>query len=198
MHIKISPIARILFGVTLLSGCTTLSAETRIPSALRASEFNDVASQYMERPTFAAVQSFSDGNTALKVEVDEYGTGYDPNLKIVTDHVTYFDKRYVATYLPLIDKYLEWESLAVQRGDLIDRQIGEAKTWGVGGDIDLRFSIFSSGPTDHLLMIKRCPFGTCVDKWLSLSKANAIFLRALLVDFGSGKVGQSNVDAIYK
>lgn len=181
----------------LLAACTTLSAETRIPSTLQASEFNDVASQYMARPTHLSVQSFSDGNVALQVLVDEYGTGYDPTLKTTTQHVTYFDKRYVAVYLPLIDKYLEWEALAAQRGDLIERQLGVAKTWGVGGDIELRFGIYSPSTSQHLLIVERCAFGTCVDKALHLTRPNATILRGLLVDFAADKIGHAATDSVY-
>lgn len=184
--------------VALTTACTTLSAETRIPSNIRASEFNDTASQYMERPTFVSVQSFSDGNIALQVLVDEYGTGYDPALGTTTQHVTYFDKRYVADYLPLIDKYFEWEALAAERGDLIDHDIGTAKTWGVGGDIDLKFGIYSPKTSQHLLTVERCAFGTCVSKMLNLTRSNALALRSLLVDFAAGKVGQAATDSVYK
>lgn len=189
-----------IFGLALvaLAGCTTVKDETRIPSNLSASEFNDVASQYMERPTFVAVQSFSDGRTALRVEMDEYGTGYDPTLKIVTPHVTYFDKRFVAEYLPLIDKYLEWEALAAQRGDLIERPIGEAKSQGAGAEVTLKFGIYSSSSATHLLVIETCVIGTCSGKSLSVTRPNAFTLKTLLADFASGKVDQENIDSIYK
>ena len=182
----------------LTTACTTLSAETRIPSALQASEFNDVASQYMDRPTFVSVQSFSDGNIALQVLVDEYGTGYDPALRTTIPNATYFDKRYIADYLPLIDKYLEWETLAAGRGDLIDRQVGVAKTWGVGGDIELRFGIYSSKTSQHLLIVERCAFGTCIDKALYLTRSNASALRRLLVDFSADKIGHVDTQSVYK
>jgi hypothetical protein len=188
----------VLAATLLAAGCTTLAATTRLSSALRASEFNTVASAYMERPTFVSLESFSDKNTALKVEMDEYGTGYDPLLKIATPHATYFDKRYVADYLALIDKYFEWEALAAQRGDLIERDVGGAKTWGVGGDIDLRFSIFSSSSANHLLVIERCAFGTCVDKALNLTRPNAAILRTLLTDFADGGIAPAELDSVYK
>jgi hypothetical protein len=182
----------------LATACTTLSSETRIPSTLQASEFNDTASQYMERPTFVSVQSFSDGNIALQVLVDEYGTGYDPALGITTPHTTFFDKRYVADYLPLFDKYSEWEALAAERGDLIDREIGTAKTWGVGGDIELRFGIYSPKTSQHLLTVERCAFGTCVNKALNLTRSNASALRSLLVDFAAGRIGHVDTQGVYK
>ena len=183
--------------MALTSACTTLSAETRISSTLVASEFNDVGSHYMERPTFISVQSFSDGNTALKVLMNEYGTGYDPLLKMQTEHATYFDLRYVADYLPLIDKYFEWEALAAERGDLVERQIGSANSWGAAGVIELRFAIYSASTAQRLLVIERCAFGTCVDKALHLTKSNASILRGLLVDFAAGRVAHVNADSIY-
>lgn len=181
-----------------VTACTTLSSESRVASPLRASEFNDVASQYMERPTFVAVQAFSDGNVALKVRVDEYGTGYDPQLGVATEHATFFDKRYVANYLPFIDKYLEWEAQASQRGDQIEKEIGTAKTWGSAGDIDLRFKFYSASPERHFLIVERCAFGTCLGKTLDLSKENATVLRKLLVDFAAGKVGLTDASSAYQ
>lgn len=183
-------------GVVLLAACTTMGAETRIASALQASEFNDVGSQYMARPTFVSIQEFSDGDASLKVEMDEYGSGYNPLLGVNTPHVTYFGKKYVAGYLPLIDKYLEWETLASQRGDLTERTIGETKTRAGGGEMDLRFRFFSSGQSNHILIIEQCAFGTCVDKALHLNRPNAVILRSLLVDFASGKIAPTNLDGI--
>lgn len=186
-------------GVAVLAvACTTVAAETRISSPLQASEFNDIASQYMQRPTFVSVQKLSDGKVALKVQMDEYGTGYDPLLGAATEHATFFDSRFVASYLALIDKYLEWEALASGRGDLIEKEIGAAKTWGNAGDIDLKFSIYSSKTSQHLLVIERCAFGTCIDKALYLTKPNAQALRGLLVDFAAGKVGLSTTESVYK
>ena len=152
----------------------------------------------MERPTFVSIQSFSDRNTALKVEMDEYGTGYDPALKIVTPHLKYFDKRFVANYLPLIDKYLEWDALATERGDQIERDIGKAQTWGNGAEVTLDFSIYSGSAGSNYLTIKSCAVGTCGDKHLMLTRTNAIVLRKLLADFGSGTIGLQNLDGVYK
>ncbi len=188
----------VAFAAVLIAGCTTVAEQTRVASALRASEFNGVASQYMERPTFVSVQTFSDKNTAMAVEMDEYGTGYDPNLNAVTPHITYFDKRYVANYLPLIDKYLEWETLATQRGDLIEREIGNAKTWGNGMEVSLKYGIYSGAQGNNLLTIERCAVGSCSDKFLVLTRPNAVILRELLVDFEAGKVGLQSLDSVYK
>lgn len=186
-------------GVALFAvACTAVAAETRISSMLQASEFNDLASQYMQRPTFVSIQKFSDGKVALKVLMDEYGTGYDPLLGAATEHATLFDSRFVSSYLTLIDKYLEWEALAKERRDLIEKEIGVAKTWGNASDIDLKFSIYSSKTSEHLLVIERCAFGTCVDKALYFTRPNAQALRSLLSDFAEGRVGLSTVDSIYK
>lgn len=197
MLTKAGTLSVVALAVALLSGCASVAAETRISSALSASEYNDVASRYMERPTFVSIQEFSDGETSLRVEMDEYGDGYDPNLKITTPHYTFFAKKNVPAYLALIDKYLEWEVLASQRGDLIERLIGEAKTRAGGGEMNLKFEFFSSGAANHMLILSLCAFGTCVDE-TGFTKSNVIILRGLLVDFESGKVGQKNLDGVYK
>lgn len=134
---------------------------------------------------------------ALKIEMDEYGTGFDARYGAVVPHTTYFDKRFVDQYLALIDKYIEWEALAVQRGDVIDREIGVAKTWGVGGDIDLRFSLTSGNAANHFLLVESCAFGTCRDRALHFTKSNAIKLRALLEDFAAGNVTEPDL-SVYR
>lgn len=197
MHMFKALAAAMSFGL-IVAACTTVSSETRLASPFKASEFNDVTSQYLERPTFLSIQSFSDGNTALKVLMDEYGTGYSATLGVVTEHATYFDQRYVPTYLPLIDKYLEWETLARERGDLIEREIGSTKTWGSAGDIDMKFSIYSASQSLHLLVVQACVLGTCTEKALHLSRPNVEKFRGVLADFGRGDIGNISDDAVYR
>lgn len=192
-------VATTLFiGGVGLGACTTLVSETRISRPLSASQYNSVASRYMEQPTFVSVQTMSDKAEVLKVQMDQYGAGYDANLDIITEYVAFFDKRYVAAYLPLIDKFLEWEALANTRGDLLEREIGKASTWGNGLPVELRFSFYSGNASNHFLTIERCAAGTCADKALTLTRANAIILKELLEDFGEGKVGHSITDGVYR
>lgn len=182
-----------------LAACTTVSSETRIPTGVSASEYNSVASRYMERPTFASIQSMSDGEEVLRLEMDTYGSGVNPAIGIAIPFSVPFDKRFGAEYLALIDKFFEWEGIARERGDLIDREIGTAPTWSnMGGTGTLKFSIYSSNLQDQMLIVNYCLSVSCSDQYFTFSRANARELGRLLADFTEGRIGQANLDGVYQ
>lgn len=182
-----------------LAACTTVSSETRIPTRVSASEYNSVASRYMERPTFASIQSMSDGEEVLRLEMDTYGSNINLTTGVATPYTLPFDKRFGAEYLALIDKFFEWEGLARERGDLIDREIGTAPTWSsMGGTGTLKFSIFSSSLQDQMLIVEYCVSVGCSDQRFTFSRANARELGRLLADFTEGRVGQASLDGVYQ
>lgn len=188
-----------IVSTTVLTACTTIASETRISTRVAASEYNDVASRYMERPTFASIQSLSDGQDVLRLEMDSYGSGINPTTGFAANYTLPFDKRFGADYLALIDKYVEWERLARERGDLIDREIGSAPTWSsLGGTGSLKFSIFSSSANAQMLVVSYCVSVGCSDQAFTFSRVNALELRKLLADFTDGRIGGANLDAVYR
>lgn len=182
-----------------LVACTTVSSETRIPTRVSASEYNSVAARYMERPTFATIQSLSDGEEVLRLEMDTYGSNVNPTTGLATPYTLPFDKRFGADYLALIDKFFEWEGIARERGDLIDREIGTASTWSnMGGTGTLKFSIYSASLEGQMLVIEYCVSVGCSDQSFTFSRTNARELGRLLADFTEGRVGQANLDGVYQ
>ena len=192
-----APVLAAVLGGAALGGCTTVAQETRISTPLSASEYNDIAARYMERPTFATVQAMTDGQEVLRLEMDTYGRNVDPTTGIEKPYTMVFDKRFVGEYLTLIDKYLEWEKLALERSDLIEKDLGSASTWsGLGGTGRLDFSFYSASASNHVLTIEYCAVGTCINPF-NFTHPNVVELRKLLENFSAGRVGQADVDGIY-
>lgn len=187
-----------LCGLALAS-CTTLSQQTSISTPLRASQYNSVASQYLERPTFVSLQSYSDGATVLRVTMDEYGygAGASSGQNVALSYSAAFDSRYVDQYLALIEKYQEWATLASSRGDVIEKEIGDAPTWANMGSGKLRFEMFSGNASSHYLVVGFC-LTTCVNERLMFDVDDAAYLKDILARFGEGELEQLNVDQIYQ
>lgn len=182
-----------LFG--LISACTSVSKETRISSAFQAREFNSVASQYMERPTFLSLQTYSDGRTALVIDMDEYGVG-SAGYEIQGDYSLRLDPAQAEAYVAFIDKYLEWESLASSRGDMLEKEIGRAPAAGAQSPGEARFAIYSGNAGAHYLQTQFCAVGTCILD-MFFSRDDAVELKRVLVAVKAGKVGHLNIDDVY-
>lgn len=166
-----------------LTGCATLESKVRVTSNLRIYEFNDLSSQYMARPTFVSVLNYSN-KKLLHVSTNEYGkVGYEPEK---VNHI-YFSQSNVDKYITLIDKYLNWESIAIERNDLLDKQIGEAE-----GHHPLLFTLYSSNAKNHYLVITTNT--GVVNMWPTyFPRQEALNLRILLLNFKANKF--DNIDA---
>lgn len=193
---------RNLFLIALCAGavaCTTVSQQTSIATPLRASEYNSIASRYLERPTYVTLQSMSDGAQVLRVTMDEYGYGAGASIgqDVALNYAAAFDSRYVDQYLAHIAKYEEWAGLASQRGDMIEKEIGKAPTWANMGTGKLRFEFFSSGLRDHYLVVGFC-LTACVNERLMFDRDDVAHLKKALLDLKAGKIQQLDVDSVYK
>ncbi len=185
-----------LLAAGMTVACTTVSQETRIATTLAASEFNGVASQYMERPTHVSLNTMSDGATTLFLELETYGRNIDPTTGVEMPYTLTFDQRYVAEYLPLIDKYEEWAKTATARGDAIEKELGTAPTWSQLGKGSLEFTFYSGNAADHYLVVDFCT-PACSGQDFNFNRANVSELRHLLVSLQAGALTQTNVDAVY-
>ena len=194
---KIAPVA--LASIYLLSACTTVQQQTSISTPLRASQYNDVASQYLERPTFVSLETMSDGANVLRVTMDEYGygAGASTGQNVALKYAVAFDSRHVEQYLAFIAKYEEWENMASMRGDMIEKDIGEAQTWANMGSGKLRFSIFSGNEDSHYLVIGFC-LTACVSEKLMFDRDDVAHLRRVLENLKAGRLKQLDVDAVYQ
>ena len=192
---KIFKAASLLTAVLVAAACAT-APPTRISSSLAGSDFNSASSQYLARPTFISILP-SETSPTLLVEMTPYN-GYNPTLGIEQPWRVPFEQKYVADYLPLIDKYFEWEELASSRGDAIGKEIGRARSssgFGSGG-AELRFTFFSGNASSHDLVVGQC-LATCLDP-IHFSKTNVVELRRLLVEFQQNRLQTLNVDSVYK
>jgi len=178
-----------LFCITL-AGCTTIQQNTRLSTSLHAKEYNSIAAQYMDRPTFSEVEQMSDGETVLSVSIDNYGSAQS-SLR--------FSKKHVQEYLAFIDKYSEWEQLAKSRGDAFTKEIGSASSWGNGMAGALKFTFHSGNSNVHFLSIAFCAAGTCLeDKALYFDAKNTTELKALLQNLKSGAIQLKDIDSVYR
>ena len=182
--------------ISLTNACTSVAKETRIASQLHAREFNSIASQYIERPTFLSLQTYSDGRTALVIDMDEYGVG-PAGFEMAGDYALRLDPAQVDAYVALIDKYLEWETLASSRGDMLDKEIGRAPAAGAQSPGEARFAIYSGNVGAHYLSTQFCGVGTCIND-MFFSRGDANELKRVLLALKSGNVGHLNVDGVYK
>jgi len=182
--------------ISLASGCTSVATETRIASQLNAHEFNNIASQYMERPTFLSLQTYSDGRTALVIDMDEYGVG-PAGFEMAGDYALRLDPAQVDAYVALIDKYLEWEALASSRRDMLDKEIGRAPAAGAQSPGEARFAIYSGNVGANYLMTQFCAVGACIND-MFFTRADAGELKRVLLALKAGDVSHLNVDSVYK
>jgi hypothetical protein len=159
-----------------LTACASMMPKmNRVSSSLQSLEYNDVASKYMTRPTF--VSFYNDG---LRVNVNNYGTKED---------WFEFAKVHVDDYVRLIDKYIEWYDIASQKGDVLEKDIGEVNS--VLG-INLIFQYYSASVSRHLLVIQTRVLGSKTDSQLIFDRPNALVLRDLLLKYKAGELKQTN------
>lgn len=184
-----------LLGVLALGACTSVAKETSLSTGVRASEYNDVFSEYYERPTYSKLWSLSDGATVLRVVMDEYGSNLSQSL--APKYSISFDSRFIDAYLPLIDKYIEWTKLASTRGEMIEKEIGFAPTWANIGKGRLKFEIFSGNSADHYLVIGFCST-ICLDEKMMFNLSNSNKLKGTLLELKGGQINHTDTDAIYK
>lgn len=171
-------IGLLLVSSFILAGCASVSSTTRISSNISAKEFNSIASKYMDRPTFVSIEFMSDSAEVLTVQMNGYKKPQHTSCWTVR-----FDKKYAAQYIAFITKYLDWESIAVKRGDTLSKEIGQAKTWSSGVDGYIKFGFYSGNELSHYLTLDFCAAGTCIPTNIMFDRRNAENLRELLTDF---------------
>ncbi|MGR5150083.1 hypothetical protein ACQKP8_26495 [Photobacterium alginatilyticum] len=179
--------------LAMISGCASVQEQTRISTTLKASEYNSIASKYMERPTFTSIEKFSTGEEVLAVSMDTYGVDSYGN---TTSTIRYSNEQ-IDEYMALIDKYIKWEAIAVSRKDAITREIGNAKAWSNGVSAYLKFNFHSGNEYNHYLSVSFCAT-VCLDEQAQYyTKKDAVELKDLLNNMKLGKLEPSNIDDVY-
>lgn len=177
----------ILIYLTLatLSGNAISAEETRIPITFSASTYNEIANEYLERPTFAILNTRKKGKSWLDVSMERYGKSEYGNAYINNS----FTQEHCDQYIAFIDKYLEWETIATRDGDMIDKKIGKAKNINMG----LNFGFYSASSKAHFLII-----GYSLDHGQYFSKENAIALKDLLLRYKNNELKPVNTESKYQ
>lgn len=180
----------LLAVATLLSGCTTIEHSTRISTPLRAMEYNSISAKYLDRPTYTTIEKMSDGTVNMAISRDNYGTS--------TSQLR-FSKENTAKYNALIDKFFDWNKIALARGDAITKEIGQAPTWGNGVSANLKFTFHSGNASTNYLAVSYCAVGTCLDDaTLYFNEKNAIALRTQIASLASSDGMPPPIDDVYK
>lgn len=176
---------RVIYGflaLLLFSFQPTLAktTKTEIPSAIKSSEFNSVSSTYMKRPTFVTLNTRTKGKSWLDISMDRYGGRLSTNS---------FTQDGCDQYLAYIEKYFEWEKLALQDGDIINKKIGKAKNISLG----ISFYFVSGNENNHYLSI-----GYSQEYSQFFDHDEVIKLKDLLIRYKNGELKPIDVDKKYQ
>jgi hypothetical protein len=167
----------------LIIGCASVGwVDSQIPINVSSKLFNDVASQYMDRPTFANLRTYKgNGSKTLVVQMVSYRLDSYHEIEFVPEHID--------EYIANIDKYLQWEKTATKDGDLFTKEIGEVDRF----PFDVKFTFHSGNMTSHYLELSH--LGGNEQYY---DRENAEKLRLFLLSYKNGEIVPSNVNEKYK
>lgn len=154
------------------------SKEKRIPITFQALEFNSVASQYLKRPTWVELDS-----DYLFIYIDNIGK----KGKFFTSQEASI------SHVKLIDKFLKWEAIAVESGDLLDKDIGTSES---AGSIKYKYMFHSGNTKQHYLILEKCLWG-CNGSRFYFDRDGAQGLRALLESYSMGTLKKEDTSSKY-
>ncbi len=174
-----------IFLTAVLSGCAATKSTT-INAPFEVSVYNSVANRYMPRLTEVLLQE-KNGENILYIGVEKYGSNYGQKEWIS------FSKQSASESIPLIEKYLEWEKIASDRGDHVDKEIGRVDTPN-GQFGDVVFSFHSGNQYSHYLNV----YGSATTYSHIYTKSDAVNLKSLLTKFVNGNLAHLDADSVYK
>lgn len=164
--------------------------KTRLDSNFKAMEFNSVASEYMDRPTFLELITYKKKPSQLWIHTDFIKKsdtaramgGYE----FVSLSVSAADE-----YIAAIDKYISWHEIASADGDIINKEI--ARPMGRKKSLKVKFGFYSANAKSHFLTLQHCAVGTCLEPKITFDIVNAKLLKETILTWKSG-----NLEAITK
>ncbi len=163
----------LLLLMLIVAGCaTTPLEEKRITTNVVAYEYNDIASQYYSRPTFAELMTQGEKSWLVLER-----TNYAPD-SWTTLH---YSNLSVATYLQYIDQYLRMTEGPTGEEPFFDTVLGKAP--GFAGQIE--FSVYSGNENNHYLVVSNCFIGCNFGDHL-YTRESALALRAQLIELRDG------------
>jgi len=176
--------------ILMVAGCGTWQpgGATRVPTELRVLAYNDISDAYLPRPTFLTLRERVGASSMLQITVDQYGEDSD----------LYISKAAAPLLSDAVSKFAEWEAIAMQRGDLLDKEIAVVE--GEAG-MEYTASLHSGNETLHYMVIRQC-YSACSyaqdSETYYFDRENALILKATLDDFSSGRIQPKDSDLIYK
>lgn len=178
----------ILLAVICLSavGCASSIAPggtARVDTDVRFLDYNEIHDQYAERPTSVTVNQQRNGNLFLKFQIDLYGQ----------DLTLWVPQSSVDPFLAALDKFLEWEALASERGDLLDKDIGRVP--GYSG-LRIETAFYSGTKERHYMSLEQCSL-VCPGPFVYLNRSQAENVKGLLNRFAAGEITPANTDSVY-
>jgi len=172
--------------------------KTRLDSPFKVSEFNSVASQYMERPTFIELITYKKKPSQLWIYSD-YIIKTDTARAMKGYEFVSLSESAANDYIAAIDKYISWHSIAMVDGDIIDKEI--SKAMGRKKSLKVKFGFYSANAQSHYLTLQHCAVGTCLEPVMSLDIVNARLLKETIQSWKDGAlkaITKEDIDDKYK
>jgi len=191
----VKTLTRIALALAVSSSLSTaaIAGDASIPSTLKVREFNSIASNYLERPTFVKIID-KKKTDKMVISVDLIRKSKANRDSGAYETLVFSEKR-IDKYVAAIDKYLSWEEIAKRDGDIIKKKITKVKA---NSSSFVFFDFFSANQSNHYLMLTRPTFANVLTNANSnnggnesppdfaLNRENAIVLKTLLTDWKNG------------
>lgn len=203
--------ALILIVTSLISSCVSIpnivTQETRFESKVSLSEYNNVANQYLSKPTFATLISYPNGESPelLSYVADGYGSSYHQYIGVIKNKIGFHVQRTKANeFISSINKFLEWSDVATQNGDAFTKDITHIyydaeKVSDTSAYYKLTF--YSGNSKQHYLLFRSCTFSVITKEICygntALSDVSAQELKADINKFLAGEIKQLDVASKY-
>ncbi|WP_334327553.1 hypothetical protein [Gilliamella apicola] len=184
----------VIFALAVfLNGCTIVS-EKALSTKVKGFDYNQLGSVYTSMHTELYITETTDENyLTVRYSIDRYGYSSFGKNKFPF----YILKKDIPNLIPLFDKYLEWESVAQTRHELVNKKIGNTKVPKLSIQYDYTFS--SGSETHHYLQVDLCSYSLvdiCTNT-IYFDRNNVILLKEELLDIYNNKKQAFN-ESYYK
>ncbi|GAA0290537.1 hypothetical protein GCM10009128_06150 [Psychrosphaera haliotis] len=190
----------ILVLAFVITGCASVNLkEARYSTSVKIAEFNSIASQYFEKPTFAKIMRMDTlkGDT-IQYIADSYGASCGKYGCSQNNMAFFIHIKDVENVLIAINKYESWNKLATSEGDTINKEILTFDS-NFNSSLKYKYSFYSGNRTSHYLVITACGgFGVCVHDSAAYLNADSVkHLKSDLQKFKSGELSKFDIESKY-
>lgn len=178
--------------IMFVNGCSSVS-EKALSTKVKGSDYNELSSVYTPMHTDLYITEPKNNDSVMvRYSINRYGySSFGKN-----SFPFYVLKQDIPNLIPLLDKYLEWETTAQKRHEMVNKKIGNTKISKLSIQYDY---IFSSGSeTSHYLQVDLCSY-SLVDicsNTIFFDKNNVVQLKKELLDIYENKIQGFN-DSYY-